>query len=98
MTTLPDEILQDFGDSGSHAGGEGHDDDLYGFSNDDHANGDMIMDEYKDDDDDEADADNVMQGMDAGTTSDLEDEKARIEKLKLGGVRDVRSVASLMKT
>ncbi|KAK0656061.1 hypothetical protein B0T16DRAFT_398430 [Cercophora newfieldiana] len=98
MATLVDDLLQDFGDSGSDAGGDDHDDDLYGFPNGDGANGDMIMEEYKDDDDDDADADNAMEGLDHDAASDPEDAKAKIEKMKLGRVRDVRTVASLMKT
>jgi len=93
MSTLADELLQDFEDSGSDAGGDDRDDSLYGISNGDHANSDMLMEEYKDDDDDDA-----MQGVDDSTPSDSEDTKAKIERMQLGGVRDVRTVASLMKT
>jgi hypothetical protein len=49
-------------------------------------------------DGDEEDIDEEMEGM--PTTDDVEDDeetKAKVEKMKLGGVDDVRSVAVLMK-
>ncbi|KAK0633377.1 hypothetical protein B0T14DRAFT_420449 [Immersiella caudata] len=95
MSTLADELLQDFEGSGSDAGDDDRDDDLYGLSNGDHHSGDMLMEEYKDDDN-EADADDAMGGVE-GSSPD-EDSKQRIEKMQLGAVRDVRTVASLMET
>ncbi len=107
MSTLADELLQDFEDSGSEAGGDEHDDALFGeagLSNGAHTNGeDTAMDEVHDDyDDEEADA-YMMEGMDGNAAAapddaDESDAKAKIEKLQLGGVRDVRAVAGLMKT
>ncbi|KAK4449419.1 hypothetical protein QBC34DRAFT_404875 [Podospora aff. communis PSN243] len=97
MSTLADELLQDFEGSGSDAGDDDCDDDLYGLSNGDHGSGDMLMEEYKDDDD-ELNADDAMGGVDGDTLDDDEDAKAKIEKMQLGAVRDVRTVASLMKT
>jgi U4/U6 small nuclear ribonucleoprotein PRP31 len=107
MSTLADELLQDFEDSGSEGGEEqndglfpeneesknglnGHADALSG------ATGRMELDG----DEEEVDEDQEMAGLnDSGV--DMEDEeetKAKVEKMELGGVDDVRSVARLMKT
>lgn len=112
MSTLADELLQDFEDSGSEGEDHGH-----GLieesatvkaapnSNRRKANytdhdGDVVLD-----DDEEAvgDADEEMNGGGgkAEPLSDDDDEeaaKAKVEKMQLGGVDDVRSVAGLMKT
>jgi U4/U6 small nuclear ribonucleoprotein PRP31 len=96
MSTLADELLQDFEDTdGSEAGDEQQDD---GFLNggrslrDVGMDGDDSEDEEKDVDMDAPDGDVVQ------TTDDPEEAKAKVEKMQLGGVRDVRSVAGLMKT
>ncbi|KAK5163011.1 hypothetical protein LTR04_002829 [Oleoguttula sp. CCFEE 6159] len=113
MATLADELLNDFEASGSegeddpsndllqndgvtaHLSANGHrkSSELVG------ADGEMELD-----DDEEAvneDEDLMNNGPADRRTQDAEDEeeaKARIEKMQLGGVSDVRSVASLMKT
>ncbi|KAK4131943.1 Nop domain-containing protein [Trichocladium antarcticum] len=106
MATLADELLLDFEDSGSDAGADEHDDALFGeagLSNGAHTIGDdTAMDEAQDDYDDEADA-YMMEGMDhsaaaAADDANEPDAKAKVEKMQLGGVRDVRAVAGLMKT
>ncbi|KAK4158192.1 hypothetical protein C8A00DRAFT_28901 [Chaetomidium leptoderma] len=104
MSTLADELLQDFEDSGSDAGGEEHDDGLFGeagLSGGANANGeDATMEEVRDEDaDEDVDAD-MMDGLDSNATPAPgdDDAKAKIEKMQLGGVRDVHAVAGLMKT
>ncbi|KAK3299078.1 uncharacterized protein B0H64DRAFT_387060 [Chaetomium fimeti] len=104
MSTLADELLQDFEDSGSEAGGDEHDDGLFneaGFSGGAPANGgDTAMEEVRDEDADEDQDADMMDEADGTATpaADGDDEKANIEKMQLGAVRDVRAVAGLMKT
>jgi len=88
-----EELLQDFEGSDSETLDDGDfDDGLHGLSG-----GDMIMEEYKDDDDDEPAADgDAMEGVDDVAGDDADDAKAKIEKMQLGQVRDVRKVAGLM--
>ena len=107
MATLADELLNDFEDSGSEGETEPQD----GLVQDEssppavhgstHApNGSMVLDG---DEEDEYDEDEGMtaNGISKTTVADAEDEdeaKAKVEKMQLGGVNDVRNVASLMKT
>jgi U4/U6 small nuclear ribonucleoprotein PRP31 len=104
MSTLADELLQDFEGSGSEAGGDEHDDGLFGeagLSGGAHANGeDTAMEELRDEDLDEGEDADMVDGLngDAAAAADDDDEKAKIEKMQLAGVRDVRTVAGLMKT
>lgn len=100
MSTLVDELLQDFEDSGSEQGDERNEDDLLGdgdaaATHGARADGDMDLDGGEGEDDDME-----MGGFDAGKKApeDPEEAKARIEKMQLKGVNDVRSVAGLMKT
>ena len=105
MSTLADELLNDFEDSGSEGEGESN-----GFLQDDAApleNGTSVskagyamdVDEEADED---ADEDENMVNSDAlNDLNELDDEeaaKAKVEKLQLAQVDDVRSVAGLMKT
>ncbi len=104
MSTLADELLNDFEDSGSEGDGDQHD----GFlqdgpslpaANGHHApEGSMVLDG----DEENVDSDDEMEGAQGdGAVADVEDEeeaKAKVEKMQLGGVNDVRSVAGLMKT
>ena len=104
MSTLADELLNDFEDSGS----EGDGDQQNGFLQDGpsppaangyHApEGSMVLDG----DEENVDSDDEMEGTQGnGAVADVEDEeeaKAKVEKMQLGGVNDVRSVAGLMKT
>ncbi|KAL3961684.1 hypothetical protein ACCO45_003207 [Purpureocillium lilacinum] len=96
MSTVADELLNDFGSSGDEA--EEENDGLVHRENDeqdgdDQRNGDaMEVDGAKKDD---------ANGEDDKNMPDLEDAeatKARVEKMQLAGVKDVRSVASLMQT
>ena len=117
MSTLADELLNDFEDSGS----EGDDDQKSSFLHEaissPHAdlvnghgrqpesakqNGSMELD---DDEEEMGDYDEEMangDGMNSGDTladaDDEEEAKAKVEKMQLGGISDVRSVAGLMKT
>lgn len=116
MSTLADELLQDFEDSGSENGDDRNNarlelDDGPAVSNG-HSRGgggDMMLDGDDDDGDDgddkqeeeEADEDEDMGGVDVddGIVNAMEDEeaaKARVEKMHLGHVKDVRKVTSVM--
>ena len=104
MSTLADELLNDFEDSDS----EGERDQQNGFLHDGPsppaANGhhtpagSMILDG----DEEDVDSEDGMESVQGdGAVVDVEDEeeaKAKVEKMQLGGVNDVRSVAGLMKT
>ncbi|CAF9941248.1 U4/U6-U5 snRNP complex subunit prp31 [Imshaugia aleurites] len=107
MSTLADELLNDFEDSGS----EGESEQQNGFLQNDATpptnngraqatEGSMILD--GDEEDVSEDDDAAIGGANAtGAAADVEDEeeaKAKVEKMQLGGVNDVRSVAGLMKT
>ncbi len=102
MSTLADELLQDFEDSGSENGDVQND---AGLDLDDgpalpsigsgQENGDMILDG---DEEEEPDEDEDMGGV-GGIVNPMEDEeaaKARVEKMQLGHVNDVRKVTSVM--
>ena len=105
MSTLADELLNDFEDSGSDGEGEQQN----GFLQDSvspppsglvnghqKATGELLT---ADDAEDGEDEDEEMLG--ATGLDDVEDEeetKAKVEKMQLGSVSDVRNVAGLMKT
>ena len=103
MATLADELLNDFEDSGSE-----HDEEANGFENGDDA---VVGEDNNEEngvagspdiprDDDEEEMEDAEEEV-AARDDDLEDEsdtKAKVEKMRLGGVRDVRTVAGLMKT
>lgn len=106
MASLADELLNDFEDSGSENGEQN------GFMDDDaEAPSDLGIQRNHDDmnegpsmelDDDEEEPDEAEEELAAKGNKDeaMEDEdetKAKVEKMKLGGVEDVRSVAGLMK-
>lgn len=106
MATLADELLLDFEDSGSE-----EEDNANGLQ-DEHAvgpNGNRLDDHdtgspgmaVDGDEEDMDDAEEEVAAKDAAAADLLEDEddtKAKVERMRLGGVRDVRSVAGLMKT
>jgi U4/U6 small nuclear ribonucleoprotein PRP31 len=98
MATLADELLNDFEDTDDEAGDE--------LDNEGSSNG-LVRNQdggaVKNGDVDMADGDEQEDdAMDGGdrldATDDPEEAKAKVEKMQLGGVRDVRSVAHLMKT
>ena len=108
MSTLADELLNDFEDSGS----EGEGGQQNGFLHDDATppttngrvqapEGSMVLDGDEEDDVSEDDEAALRDSIATGAAADVEDEeeaKAKVEKMQLGGVNDVRSVAGLMKT
>ncbi|ELR02904.1 U4/U6-U5 snRNP complex subunit prp31 [Pseudogymnoascus destructans] len=101
MSTLADELLNDFEDSGSEGEPETENGGLFPEA-DWHAptnngNGETMEldgdEEDMEEDEDMAGAGNAIDLMDGEETT-----KAKVEKMQLGGVDDVRSVAGLMKT
>lgn len=102
MSTLADELLQDFEDSGSE-GDEQQNAGLFPDNEESNAAGVSHATDGRmelDGDEEDAGEDEEMAGAN-GTVKDVEDEeetKAKVEKMQLGGVDDVRSVAGLMKT
>ena len=107
MSTLADELLNDFEDSGS----EGEGAQQNGFLQDDATppatnsraqapEGSMVLDGDEEDvsEDEETDLGNSVATGAAVDVEDEEEAKAKVEKMQLGGVNDVRSVAGLMKT
>ena len=92
MSTLAEELLNDFGDDGSEngsdAGSNARPEEKF-LHDKNGTNG--LKDELMEDEDDEDDA-----GLEE--IDDEEEAKAKVEKMQLGGVSDVRSVAGLMKT
>lgn len=107
MSTLADELLQDFEDSGSENGEEQLDADAdAGFEIDgsihrhqhDSADADMVLDgdeeEEPDQEDEEMGGIGVAASLD--TIQDEEAAKAQVEKMQLGSVKDIRKVTRLM--
>ena len=92
MSTLAEELLNDFGDDGSEDGSEvGSDSRPQEQSLHDTNGANGIEDESVEDEDDE-------DGPGLDDVDNEEEAKAKVEKMQLGGVSDVRSVAGLMKT
>lgn len=110
MTTIADELLNDFEDSdGEEETNDNFQED--GITDGPSANGLRPVDaneapnyggmELDGDEEEVGDQDEDLEGDGAIRGREAEDEeetKARVEKMQLGGVDDVRSVASLMKT
>lgn len=103
MTTIADDLLNDFADSGSEGDNENdvaqHKADLRdsnedGVSHLGPTGGSMELDGDEEEVDDPTDALPLPAHLDA---EDEEETKARVEKMQLHGVSDVRSVAGLMK-
>lgn len=91
MSTVADDLLNDFGSSGDEAEDQEHD----GLAQTGDATTERdanAMDVDGDQDDDEEAQNGVADLNDAEAT------KAKVEKMQLGAVKDVRSVASLMQT
>ncbi|KAI0967096.1 hypothetical protein F4678DRAFT_447443 [Xylaria arbuscula] len=100
MSTLVDELLQDFEDSGSENGDAQNDDGLdldsgpvLSPKENRQEDGDMMLDG---DEEEEADEDEEMGDGIINALEDEEAAKARVEKLQLGNVNDVRKVTSVM--
>jgi U4/U6 small nuclear ribonucleoprotein PRP31 len=109
MATLADELLNDFEDSGSEDGNR--QDDFLGDEDQEQPNGLAFHNETNDvqtkmeldgDEEEVEDAGEELAAQNGACSlddvPDEEETKAKVEKLKLGGVTDVRSVAVLMKT
>lgn len=101
MSTLADELLNDFEDSGSEGEAETENGGLFpeadGHAPTTNGNGET-MELDGDEEDVEEDEDMTGAGNAIDVMDDEEATKAKVEKMQLGGVDDVRSVAGLMKT
>ncbi|KAK3192734.1 U4/U6-U5 snRNP complex subunit prp31 [Lecanicillium sp. MT-2017a] len=84
MSTVADDLLNDFGSSGDEA-------------EDVETNGHAAPDSM-DVDAADGEGDAPAEGDDVNDPDDAEAAKAKVEKMQLAGVKDVRSVASLMET
>ena len=102
MATLADELLNDFEDSGDE-----NDEQTNGFHDGDEADHAdqqrFIPDQIEREGDEELmeDAEEELGAADSTAVeaaNDEEETKAQVEKMRLGGIRDVRNVAGLMKT
>ncbi|KAH0843324.1 hypothetical protein AYO21_10480 [Fonsecaea monophora] len=108
MATLADELLNDFEDSGDENNDNDNANDFQDGDEANHANGlgsatDNVQRGGDDSDEELEDAEEEVAAQKASAIAaegvdDEEDTKAKVEKMRLGGVRDVRSVAGLMKT
>ena len=92
MTTVADDLLNDFGSSGDEAE-DGEND---GLVHDQGANAERDHDAMDVDGDQDNDEGSPEDG--AGDVGDAEATKMKVEKMQLGTVKDVRSVAILMHT
>lgn len=97
MSTLADELLNDFEDNGSEDESEQQNGFLHGSASPPGPNGHQKVhgDDMEEDDEDEEML-NGSNGME--DAQDEEETKAKVEKMQLGGVSDVRNVAGLMRT
>ena len=102
MATIADELLNDFESDGDEETQETYDGDIAADSilrpldhND--ANGAMELDGDEEEEDDEAQDGDTGRPTNARDTETEEEAKARVEKMDLAAVGDVRSVAILMK-
>lgn len=97
MSTLADELLQDFEDLGSDA--EAAADDVQDGGDASPAANGIVgdMSEGEDQEDEEME-DATDEAKAVGAMDDAEEAKTKVEKMKLGVVKDVRSVATLMDT
>ena len=102
MSTLADELLNDFEDSNSEGEAELQNGIFHEVNGSKvgHAGAhEMDVDGDEDGDgDEEMESTGVENGAALEDADDEEEAKAKVEKMQLGGVSDVRSVAGLMKT
>ncbi|KAH7326682.1 hypothetical protein B0I35DRAFT_423337 [Stachybotrys elegans] len=92
MSTVVEDLLNDFGSSGDEAE-EGQND---GLIHEDEAHGDKDNDAM--DVDGEHDERDEAHAKESNDFEDADATKAKVEKMQLGAVKDVRSVAGLMQT
>lgn len=100
MATLADELLNDFDDSGSEQEEEANGfqpGDENGDTNGGLAPAEGIEADANDDAMEDAEEEEEARAALDGSLADEDDAKAKVEKMKLAGVNDVRNVASLMK-
>ena len=93
MSTVADELLNDFGSSGDEAEEENN-----GLLATDHDQEDNERDAMDVDGQNGVKEESPEDQNDLPDLQDAEATKARVEKMQLGAVKDVRSVASLMQT
>ena len=105
MSTLADELLNDFEDSGSEGEGVQRDEFLQNGASPSTVDGQvyapegsMVLDGDEEEVNDEEDVNGTLTNDAVASVEDEEEAKAKVEKMQLGGVNDVRSVAGLMKT
>jgi U4/U6 small nuclear ribonucleoprotein PRP31 len=111
MATVADELLNDFGDSDSDnenedeneddnnefaVHGDGHEDGVTGEAGYGLGKTDMELDDDEEAPDDEDD-ESAPAHLKAEADEDAEETKARVEKMELKAVADVKTVAGLMK-
>lgn len=103
MATLADELLNDFDESDDEneeqnglRDNDATGDTSNGLSHSDSAGMEGLEVPVEDEDMEDAEEEEARQEGD--TLEDEEDTKAKVEKMQLGGVSDVRNVAGLMKT
>jgi U4/U6 small nuclear ribonucleoprotein PRP31 len=99
MSTLADELLQDFEDSGSEPE-DAQNGDL-GSNDTTRPNGHASVGDMDVDAEQSGEEDEEMGGVEDSAVEpvdDADEAKAKVEKMQLRGVSDVRSVASLMQT
>lgn len=106
MATVADELLNDFGDSDDeNENGNGNENEngseftIPLQHGDDGSEGNKPKTDMELDDDDEEDVEDEEEAkhVKADNTEDAEEAKARVEKMALHNVSDVRTVAGLMK-
>ena len=99
MATLADELLNDFEDDGEET--SDHENGFHLQEDGDQPDSLPANSDYRDGDEEEMEnADKELAAQDSAPLDSADDEeetKAKVEKMQLGGVRDVRSVAGLMK-
>ncbi|KAJ3510531.1 hypothetical protein NM208_g15516 [Fusarium decemcellulare] len=93
MSTVAEDLLNDFGSSGDEAEEVEND----GLVKEEETNGDRDRDAM-DVDGGDADKDEEGSDNDINDREDAEATKAKVEKMQLGAVKDVRNVAGLMQT
>ncbi|KPM38138.1 hypothetical protein AK830_g8444 [Neonectria ditissima] len=94
MTTVADDLLNDFGSSGDEA----EDVENNGLVQEDESNADRDAMDVDGDADDKDDRLYDKPESDIKDIEDAEATKAKVERMQLGAVKDVRSVAGLMQT
>ncbi|CAH0047954.1 unnamed protein product [Clonostachys solani] len=95
MTTIADDLLNDFASSGDEADEVENNNGLKDLEDSESEDGDAMEVDGRD-----GKTKDGLDGRDASAddAGDTEAKKAKVEKMQLGAVKDVRSVASLMQT